>query len=65
MQNIPVHITGCGPLLLSQIHKALPEYGEYKKKKKYGSDAAALRKEKEASSLKANSASYKDDIDGA
>ena len=38
---------------------------KYKKKKKYGSDAAALRKEKEASSLKANSASYKDDIDGA
>ena len=38
---------------------------KYKSKKKYGSDAEGLKKEKEASSLKANSASYKDDIDGA
>ena len=38
---------------------------KYKSKKKYGSDAEGLRKEKEAPSLKANSASYKDDIDGA
>ncbi len=38
---------------------------KYRKKKKYGSDAEGLRKEKEAPALKANSASYKDDIDGA
>ncbi len=38
---------------------------KYKKQKKYGSDAEGLRKEKEAPGLKANSASYKDDIDGA
>ncbi len=38
---------------------------KFKKPKKYGSDAESLRKEKEAPALKANSASYKDDIDGA
>lgn len=46
----------------------MPTYrkkSKYRNRRKYGSDAEALRKEKEAPGLKANSASYKDDIDGA